>query len=334
MPSAKTPKFSAAVVRWQKQHGRHSLPWNAERDPYKIWVSETMLQQTQAAAVIPYYQKFIRRFPTAAKLARARPRQRNGQCGAESAITPRARRLHSAAKIIAKNGIPHSARRMAKTPPGIGKSTAAAIAVFSRGERAAILDGNVKRVLARFFAMELPMDSAAGRKRIVAAGRIVAARKKTHPRLHAGNDGFGRARLHSRPPAMRRLPAGRTMRGTAKGNRRIASQTAGEKGQAAKNGVDGNGGLRRPRFFAKASGGGHLGRLAFFPRSGSPPPNCKNNGNQPHNDAMNSCMNSPTTAFAPKCCCFARRRRSRIRPYPAAIGFLFAACRPFLSRPR
>ena len=164
MPSAKTLEFSAAVVRWQKRHGRHSLPWNAERDPYKIWVSETMLQQTQAAAVIPYYQKFIRRFPTAAKLARARPDSAMAMWSGLGYYA-RARRLHSAANIIVKNGIPHSAEEWQKLP-GIGKSTAAAIAVFSREERAAILDGNVKRVLARFFAMELPMDSSAGEKEL------------------------------------------------------------------------------------------------------------------------------------------------------------------------
>ena len=114
--------------------------------------------------MIPYYQKFIRRFPTAAKLARARPDSAMAMWSGLGYYA-RARRLHSAAGIIAKNGIPHSAEEWQKLP-GIGKSTAAAIAVFSREERAAILDGNVKRVLARFFAMELPMDSAAGEKEL------------------------------------------------------------------------------------------------------------------------------------------------------------------------
>ena len=121
MPSAKTLEFSAAVVRWQKRHGRHSLPWNAERDPYKIWVSETMLQQTQAAAVIPYYQKFIRRFPTAAKLARARPDSAMAMWSGLGYYA-RARRLHSAAKIIAKKRHSPFRRRMAATPPESAKA--------------------------------------------------------------------------------------------------------------------------------------------------------------------------------------------------------------------
>lgn len=149
-----------AVVRWQRVHGRHGLPWQADADPYKIWVSEIMLQQTQVATVIPYFEKFMRRFPTVAALARARQ-------GSVMALWSglgyyaRARNLHAAAKIMAKEGVPDSAEAWRRLP-GVGRSTAAAVAVFSRGERGAILDGNVKRVLARVFAVEAPAGTPAG----------------------------------------------------------------------------------------------------------------------------------------------------------------------------
>ena len=161
MSPKKTPKkgdsFAAAVVRWQKKYGRHHLPWQADSAPYKIWLSEVMLQQTQAAAVIPYYEKFIRRWPTAAALALARE---DGVLAAWSGLGyyARARNLHAAAKIIRREGLPQTAEEWQKLP-GIGRSTAAAIAVFSAGERAAILDGNVRRVLARAFAVQTPANT-------------------------------------------------------------------------------------------------------------------------------------------------------------------------------
>src|SRR6185295_14692082 len=141
--------FAEKLVAWQRRQGRHDLPWQGTRDPYRVWLSEVMLQQTQVAAVIPYYKRFLARFPTAAALARA-SQEEVLQLWSGLGYYARGRNLHAAAKEIAKHGFPQDIARL----PGVGRSTAAAIAVFAFGERAAILDGNAKRVLARCFAVE------------------------------------------------------------------------------------------------------------------------------------------------------------------------------------
>jgi A/G-specific adenine glycosylase len=149
-------QFASALIAWQAIHGRRGLPWQGTRDPYRIWLSEVMLQQTQVATVIPYYERFLRRFPTVETLAAA---------GAEEVLTlwaglgyyARGRNLHAAAQAIARGGFPATAEKIAGLP-GVGRSTAAAIAAFAFGERAAILDGNVKRVLARSFGVEGEAD--------------------------------------------------------------------------------------------------------------------------------------------------------------------------------
>ena len=110
-----------------------------------------MLQQTQVATVIPYYERFLKRFPTVAKLARA-PEEEVLRLWSGLGYYARGRNLHRAARLIAKHGFPRTAAAIAELP-GIGRSTAAAIAVFAYGERAAILDGNAKRVLSRAFAL-------------------------------------------------------------------------------------------------------------------------------------------------------------------------------------
>ena len=144
--------FAAKLVAWQRAHGRHDLPWQGTRDPYRVWLSEVMLQQTQVATVIPYYQRFLARFPDVAALARA-SQEEVLRLWSGLGYYARGRNLHRAAKEIVKRGFPDNAETM-QGLPGVGRSTAAAIAVFAFGERAAILDGNVKRVLARCFAIE------------------------------------------------------------------------------------------------------------------------------------------------------------------------------------
>jgi A/G-specific adenine glycosylase len=134
-------------VRWQRRHGRKGLPWQASTDPYRVWLSEVMLQQTQVAAVIPYYERFLERFPTADALAAA-SEDEVLQLWSGLGYYARGRNLHRAAGVIADKGFPRTAAHIAELP-GVGRSTAAAIAAFAYGERAAILDGNVKRVLAR-----------------------------------------------------------------------------------------------------------------------------------------------------------------------------------------
>ena len=143
--------FSDQVVQWQRAHGRHDLPWQRTRDPYRIWVSEIMLQQTQVAAVIPYYGRFLERFPDVRALAAAAPEDVM-RLWSGLGYYSRARNLHACARRVVElfgGEFPRGAEALAGLP-GIGRSTGAAIAAFAFGERVAILDGNVKRVLCRF----------------------------------------------------------------------------------------------------------------------------------------------------------------------------------------
>lgn len=146
--------FSKRLIAWQRQHGRHGLPWQQSRDPYRVWLSEIMLQQTQVTAVIPYYLTFLDAFPDVFALANA-PQQDVMARWAGLGYYARARNLHRCAQIIVEqfNGKFPSHSSVLATLPGIGPSTAAAIAAFSFGERISILDGNVKRVLARYCAI-------------------------------------------------------------------------------------------------------------------------------------------------------------------------------------
>ena len=149
------PSFSAAVIAWQQSHGRHALPWQNTRDAYRIWLSEIMLQQTQVAAVLGYYARFLERFPTLHSLAEAPSEDVMAQWSGLGYYT-RARNLHACAKrVVAEYGgqFPSDPALLAELP-GIGRSTAAAISAFSSGTRAAILDGNVKRVFARVFGID------------------------------------------------------------------------------------------------------------------------------------------------------------------------------------
>ena len=152
MPSA---TFALRLIAWQKDHGRHDLPWQKTRDPYRIWLSEIMLQQTQVSTVIPYYRRFLQRFPDLRSLAAA-PQESVLELWAGLGYYARGRNLHRAAQQIERDfggTFPSDPAILAKLP-GIGRSTAAAIAVFAFGQRAAILDGNVKRVLCRHAGVE------------------------------------------------------------------------------------------------------------------------------------------------------------------------------------
>ncbi len=147
--------FASRLIRWQQGGGRHDLPWQNTRDAYRIWLSEIMLQQTQVATVIPYYRRFLERFPDVAALARA-PLEDVLPLWAGLGYYARARNLHRCARAVVADhaGVfPRDPAQLAELP-GIGRSTAAAISAFAYGTRAAILDGNVKRVLARSFAIE------------------------------------------------------------------------------------------------------------------------------------------------------------------------------------
>jgi len=141
--------FRAQLLTWYHAHAR-DLPWRKSRDPYRVWVSEIMLQQTRVAAVIEHYHEFLRRFPTVEKLAAAREAS---VLAAWSGLGyyRRARMLHAAAKVVVRKmggTFPASAQAWRELP-GIGRYTAAAIASIAFGEAVAVVDGNVERVLQR-----------------------------------------------------------------------------------------------------------------------------------------------------------------------------------------
>src|SRR4051812_43887416 len=121
--------FAARLVAWQQRHGRHDLPWQGTRDPYRIWLSEVMLQQTQVSAVIPYYTRFLQRFADVKTLAAA-SEDEVLRIWSGLGYYARGRNLHQAAKQIARQGFPEEMEKI-EALPGVGRSTAAAIAVFA-----------------------------------------------------------------------------------------------------------------------------------------------------------------------------------------------------------
>ncbi len=146
--------FASRLIGWQKRYGRHGLPWQGA-DAYGVWLSEIMLQQTQVATVIPYYQRFLAAFPAPAALAAASEEQVLAQWSGLGYYA-RGRNLHRAAHIIVETyqgEFPRAFEQILELP-GIGRSTAAAICSLAYGERRAILDGNVKRVLSRHGGIE------------------------------------------------------------------------------------------------------------------------------------------------------------------------------------
>jgi A/G-specific adenine glycosylase len=160
-------RVTSALIEWHARRGRHDLPWQKERTPYRVWISEIMLQQTQVITVIPYYERFIARFPGVATLAAA-PIDDVLHLWTGLGYYARARNLHRAAQLIcAEFGgkFPESFDTL-MTLPGIGRSTAGAILALSRNEPFAILDGNVKRVLARYFGVPGPSTETATIKRL------------------------------------------------------------------------------------------------------------------------------------------------------------------------
>jgi A/G-specific adenine glycosylase len=146
--------FAACMIAWQRQYGRHDLPWQSG-NAYQVWVSEIMLQQTQVATVIPYYQRFLVSFPNIRILASASEEQVLAHWSGLGYYA-RGRNLHKTAQIIASQyggEFPHEFEQILALP-GIGRSTAAAICTLAFHQRHAILDGNVKRVFARYFGIE------------------------------------------------------------------------------------------------------------------------------------------------------------------------------------
>jgi A/G-specific adenine glycosylase len=151
----KTLSFAPALIDWQRREGRHGLPWQGTRDPYRVWLSEVMLQQTQVSTVLDYYPRFLDRFPHVRALAAAEQGEVLALWSGLGYYS-RARNLHRCAQaVVADHGgeFPNTWDEL-QTLPGIGASTAAAIAAFCFGERVSIVDGNVRRVLSRLLAFE------------------------------------------------------------------------------------------------------------------------------------------------------------------------------------
>ncbi|MBQ5429201.1 MAG: A/G-specific adenine glycosylase [Neisseriaceae bacterium] len=158
--------FTTQLIDWQKKFGRHNLPWHVN-DPYKIWLSEIMLQQTQVATVCDYFMRFIQRFPTVTELANA-DEDEVLALWAGLGYYSRARNLHAAARQIMHDfgGKFPQNRVELQTLKGVGRSTAAAIAVFAFCLPETILDGNVKRVLCRVFALDGDLQNKAFEKEL------------------------------------------------------------------------------------------------------------------------------------------------------------------------
>ena len=148
-------RFAPALIRWQRESGRHGLPWQGTRDPYLVWLSEIMLQQTQVSTVLGYYDRFLQRFPDVRSLA-AGSQDEVMALWSGLGYYSRARNLHRCARtVVADHGgaFPRTASELEQLP-GIGASTAAAIAAFCFGERVSIVDGNARRVLGRLLAFD------------------------------------------------------------------------------------------------------------------------------------------------------------------------------------
>ena len=160
--------FAQHLLEWFDEHGRKDLPWQLERSAYQVWISEIMLQQTQVTTVIPYYEKFMLRFPNAAVLAQAELDEVLHHWTGLGYYA-RARNIHKTAQRLVEqyNGKLPSTQEELEALPGIGRSTAGAIRAIAYKQTASILDGNVKRVLTRFRNLRIPRHRKSERSLMV-----------------------------------------------------------------------------------------------------------------------------------------------------------------------
>ena len=219
--SAVAPFFAQEIVSWQKEYGRNHLPWQNTSDPYRVWLSEIMLQQTQVNTVLEYFTRFLECFPTVTVLAEAHPDKVLGLWSGLGYYS-RARNLHQCARdvVTIHGGRFPSTSAALQTLPGIGPSTAAAIASFCFAERVAILDGNVKRVLTRVFGFS---GDLAESRQISKLWKLAAdlppkeRLQETMPRYTQGLMDLGATVCTRRKPQCDRCPVKGICRGFAEG---------------------------------------------------------------------------------------------------------------------
>ena len=228
-----TSIVASPLLAWFDRAGRKHLPWQQDPTPYRVWVSEIMLQQTQVATVIGYYARFMERFPDVRALAAA-PLDEVLHLWTGLGYYARARNLHRAAQIIVAE---HSGEfpqtiEAVQALPGIGRSTAGAILALSRAQRHPILDGNVKRVLARYFGIDGFPGEREVEQTALGAGRGMHA-GRTSRALHPGHHGSRRDSVRAFAPAMRRVSAYRALRGAYRRTAIRIADAAAEKNPAA-----------------------------------------------------------------------------------------------------
>jgi A/G-specific adenine glycosylase len=204
------PDLATQVVRWQARHGRNKLPWQNTRDPYRVWLSEIMLQQTQVVTVLDYFPRFLERFPTVHALAAAHLDEVLALWSGLGYYS-RARNLHACAvQIVNLHGgeFPATAQQL-QTLPGIGRSTAGAIASICFGERVAILDGNVRRVLTRVLGYDKDLAQGAHERRLweLATGLLPTRDlQRAMPRYTQGMMDLGATVCLARQPVCQACP--------------------------------------------------------------------------------------------------------------------------------
>ena len=193
------------LLDWYRAN-RRDLPWRRSRDPYAVWISEAMLQQTRVETVIPYWERFLARFPDIAALAAAEPDEVLG-AWAGLGYYSRARNLHRAAQLVVERHggrLPDTAEGLRELP-GIGRYTAGAVASIAFDRPEPVVDGNVARVLVRLHGIRERPEAPGGRRAPLGAGR--GARARPEPRRpEPGADGAGRAGLHPARPELPGLP--------------------------------------------------------------------------------------------------------------------------------
>jgi len=202
--------LAQAVVDWQVRHGRHDLPWQNTRDPYRVWLSEIMLQQTQVATVVDYFSRFLTRFPNVAALAQATLDEVLSLWSGLGYYS-RARNMHRCAQEVMRHhagAFPPTAQQL-QSLPGIGPSTAAAVASLCFGEKVAILDGNVKRVLTRYLAFDADLAMASNERHLwQEATRLLpdADLSRNMPRYTQGMMDLGATLCTAKKPACVNCP--------------------------------------------------------------------------------------------------------------------------------